>query len=180
MACAWASEAFAALHLGLGVDGGAAGLAAVLALGLDRLAELALLAGGGGLGGLARGLQVVALDHGDQLAGLHVLAFVDGQGLDAAGNLGAHHHLVGVHRADQLQIAGGPHGDEVPDQRSDGQQAQDQKNSIACVHLCLTSSAVLQFDVAVSESIVADSACSRHGRGWPAPARPRARHARGR
>ena len=43
-----------------------------LALGLDALAQLALLAGGGGLGGLARGLQVVALDDGDQLAGLHL------------------------------------------------------------------------------------------------------------
>ena len=105
MACAWASDASRGAHLGFGVDGGAAGLAAGLALGLDRLAELALLAGGGGLGGLARRLQVVALDDGDQLAGLHILAFVDGQRLNAPGNLGADHNLVGVHRADQLQIA---------------------------------------------------------------------------
>ena len=32
------------------------------------------------------------------------LAFLDGEGLDAPGNLAAHHHFIGVHRADQLQI----------------------------------------------------------------------------
>ena len=91
-------------HLGLGVDSGCCWFRRVLALGFDGLAELRLLARRGGLGGFARGLQIVALDDGDELASLHVWPFVDGKGLDAPGNLGAHHHLVGVHRADQLQV----------------------------------------------------------------------------
>ena len=126
------------LKLGLGVASGAAGFAAVLALGLNGFANLEFLAGRSGLGGGARGLEVVAFDDGDELAGLHVLAFIHGQGLDAPWNPGAHHHLVGIHGADQLQVAAWADGDKVPDQRSDGEQPQNEKNPIACVHLCLT------------------------------------------
>ena len=92
-------------HLGLGVDGGAAGFAAVwrsvstvspsLHFWLAAVASAALRAA----------CKIVALDDGDKLAGLHILALIHRQRLDAAGNLGAHHHLVGIHGADQLQVA---------------------------------------------------------------------------
>jgi hypothetical protein len=45
-----------------GVDGGIRDLANRLALAFDGLAELELLAGGGGFGGRARGQQILALD----------------------------------------------------------------------------------------------------------------------
>jgi hypothetical protein len=63
--------------LSFGVHCGAAGLADRLALGLHGLTQFESLAVGCGFGGLARGLQVVALDNGDQLAGFDVLALVD-------------------------------------------------------------------------------------------------------
>jgi hypothetical protein len=84
--------------------------------------------------------QVVALDNGDQLPGLHLLAFIDGKSLDAAGDLAADDNFIGVNGADQLQIGVGPHRDEVPDERADGHKGQNKKNSITCVHVCLTSS----------------------------------------
>ena len=84
----------------LRVGGSAAGLTASLPLGLLRLAQLRLLAGYGGLGGLTRRLKVVALNDCNELAGLHILAFVNGERLDAPRDLRAHHYLVGIHRAD--------------------------------------------------------------------------------
>ena len=125
------------LYLRLGAGDGAAGLAAVLLLGLHRPAQLGLVAGRVSLGGLQRGLQIIALDDRDQLPGLHVVAFLNGERLDAARNLGAHNHFVGVDRADQLQIARARHGDQVPDQRPHRKQAQNQKTRLRAFTCCV-------------------------------------------
>ena len=128
------------LDLRPGIDRGARCLASGLALALDRLVQLSPLAGDGGFSGLAGGIEIVALDDRDQLAGRHLLAFVDGQRLDASLNPGARHDLVGVHRADELQVGRGSHRHEVPDEGSNGEQGQYEKDPIACVHLSLTAS----------------------------------------
>ena len=58
----------------------------------------------GRLGSLPGRRQIVAFNGGDQLAGAHVVAFIDGKGLDPARDTRADDHLVGVYRADELQI----------------------------------------------------------------------------
>ena len=95
---------FGGLDHRLDIDGGAARFRRGSGCSVsDGLAELPPVAGSAAASaGLARRLQVVALDDGDQLAGFDVLAFIDRQRLDAPLNPAAHHHLVGVHRADQL------------------------------------------------------------------------------
>ena len=125
-----------------------------------------IFAGGGGFSGLEGRVEIVALDDGDQLAGLDGVAFFDRQRLDAAGNPGADQHFVGVDGADQLQIAGGSDGDEVPDQRAHGQQGQNHEDSISCVHRCLT---LRVFWVLVRRGLWADAAIFGHrGRGQDA------------
>ena len=52
--------------------------------------------------------KVVAFDHGDQLPGLDILPLFDGQRLDAARYFGADLHFIGIHGADQVQIARRP------------------------------------------------------------------------
>ncbi len=96
--------------LGLGIDRGAGDFALVLALGFHGFAQLRSVAGNGGFRGLACGGKIVALDDGDELAGLDGLAFFDSERLDAAGNFGADQHLIGVDGADQLEIAGSASG----------------------------------------------------------------------
>ena len=62
---------FCGAELSLGIEGGAAGFASGLTLGFNRLTNLGLLAFGGGSGGLLSCLKVLALNDGDQLAGLN-------------------------------------------------------------------------------------------------------------
>ena len=54
-------------------------------------------------GGALVGAQLVLIEHGDQVAGLHALPVVHGQVHDAAGDLAAHHHFVAVHGAGEHQ-----------------------------------------------------------------------------
>jgi hypothetical protein len=65
-----------------------------------------------GLGSLQRRLKVIALDDGDQLAGLYGVAFFTVSVWMRPGILALTTHLVGVHGADQLQVAGRPDRDE--------------------------------------------------------------------
>jgi hypothetical protein len=75
-----------------------------LAFGIARSLQLESLAGRGRLGSLPGRRQIFAFNGGDQLPGLHVVAFVDGKGLDPARNARADDHFIGIYGADQLQI----------------------------------------------------------------------------
>ena len=155
-------------HLGFGVDGGAGGFAAILPRGLDCLVQLPLIAREGGLRSFARGLQVIVLDDGDKLTHFHFLAFFHGQRLNAAGDLGAYQHFIRIDGANQLQVAGRPRGEPVPDERAQREQAQDQENSISCVHKFLTSRST------PGRSCGANAAAVRHLQAWVSkPARGR-------
>ena len=58
--------------------------------------------------------QFGGIDLRDQVAGLHLRAFIHIQLLDAAHDLGADDDLVGVDDADQHGVAGAVGGEEVP------------------------------------------------------------------
>jgi hypothetical protein len=126
-------------ELSLCVESCVPGFAAGLVLGFDGLADFELLALGGGGGGLLCSLKVFTLDYRNQLAGLYRVAFVHCERLDAARDFGADQDLIGVHRPDQLQIAGAMGGEEIPDEGTRRKNAEDEKDSITRVHLCLTS-----------------------------------------
>src|SRR5262249_43557312 len=50
--------------------------------------------------------QFGGIQLGNQVAGVHLTALIHRQLLNAAHDLGTHNHLVGIHDADQLQVAG--------------------------------------------------------------------------
>ena len=91
-------------QLGFGIDHLAGRASSGLAFGIARSLQFEALADRGCLGRLVCRRQVIALNGGDQLTGLYVVAFIDGQGLNSARNTRAHDYLVGIYRADQLQI----------------------------------------------------------------------------
>ena len=121
-------------QLGFGIDHLAGCAPSGLAFGIARSLQFESLAVRGCLGRLVRRSQVITLDGGDQLTGLHVVAFIDRQGLNSARDTRAHDHLVGIYRADQLQIIRMPGGKEVPAEGDDEQDSEDDKDSIARVH----------------------------------------------
>ena len=94
-------------------------LALRLALGIARSLQLESLTGRGRLGGLPGRRQIVTLNGGDQLPGAHVVAFVDGKGLDPARDARADDHFIGIYRADELQIVRALGREEIPAERDD-------------------------------------------------------------
>ena len=75
--------------------------------------------------------QIVTLDGGDQLPGFHVVSFIHGQRLNPAGNARADHHFIGINGADQLQIARALGGKEIPAERNDKQNPEQDEDPIA-------------------------------------------------
>ena len=68
----------------------------------------------GRVGRLRAPLEILTLNGGDQLSGLHVVAFVDGKGLDPARNARADDDFIGIYRADELADRPSVRGKEVP------------------------------------------------------------------
>ena len=132
------------LYLRRGHGGCAHRFTAVLAFCLLRLAQMPLVGRSRGLGGFERRIQVVAFNGGDQLPGLHRIAFFDRQRPEFAGNPRADHYLVRVHRPDELQFVAARRGHQVPDQRPHREDTENHKNSIACVHLAFPSNLLME------------------------------------
>ena len=92
------------LHLRFCVDDLARRAAAQLPLGVPRLLYQVVLARGRCFGCIAGCCQIVALDGGDELACRDGIALVDRQFLIRPGNPRTDDHLIGIDRADELQV----------------------------------------------------------------------------
>ncbi len=134
--CAWACtrEACAACICASALLTWLAVLPPSLAFGVLGLLQQEVLAGRGCLSCVAGCRKVIALDGRDQLAGLHAIPFVDFEGLNPPGDAGADDHFIGIHRADKLQIVGAFGGEEIPAERDDEQQSENDEDPVARIH----------------------------------------------
>ena len=124
-ACACASVALAAASRACALTTAAVGFAQRLRFGGAHRRHLRAVGVDGCLGRVLLGFQFGGIDFGDQVAGLHLRAFVHVELLDPAHDLRADDDLIGVHDADQHGVGGAIGGVEVVADRDAKYDEQD-------------------------------------------------------
>src|SRR5207302_10256660 len=105
------------------------------ALSVLGLVHLVAQAGNGGGRGTLLGFQLRGIQDGDQVAHSYLRAFVNQQFLDTPLDLRADDHLVGIHGADQHEIAAVVGREPVVGQRDQRDDAKEDEYSAAGAHL---------------------------------------------
>src|SRR5580704_11343748 len=125
---------FSAAQLRLGVGYLAGHSPTGLAFGIAGSLQLEALTVCGRLGSLVCRREVITLNGGDQLPGLHIVPFVYREGLNSARDARADDYFVGIHGTDQLQIGRAVGGKKIPTEGDDEQDTEDDEDAIPCIH----------------------------------------------